>query len=138
MKVAKEYRWEMGHRLPFHDGGCRNLHGHSYRMEIELEGGRDENGMVIDYYEVDKIIEPIIEELDHAFMVNINDKELLDTLKKLDSRRVEVEFDSTAENICSYFLEKIRDSDLPGSITKIKVTVAEMENSYAQDEMNLT
>ena len=36
MKIAKEFRWEMGHRLPLHDGACRNLHGHTYKAVVTL------------------------------------------------------------------------------------------------------
>ena len=38
MKIAKEFRWEMGHRLPEHFGLCKNIHGHSYKMVVEFEG----------------------------------------------------------------------------------------------------
>ena len=38
MKVAKEFKWEMGHRLPEHFGNCKNIHGHSYKMIAEFEG----------------------------------------------------------------------------------------------------
>ena len=27
MKIAKEFRWEIGHRLPEHFGLCKNIHG---------------------------------------------------------------------------------------------------------------
>ncbi len=82
MKVAKEFRWEMGHRLSEHFGLCKNIHGHSYRMIVEFEGELNEQGMVIDFYDVEKIITPIIEKLDHAFMVNINDEGVIKFLEK--------------------------------------------------------
>ncbi len=84
MKIAKEFRWEMGHRLPEHFGQCKNRHGHSYKMLVEFEGELDENGMVIDYYDVEKIVKPIIEKLDHAFLVNKNDKHTREFLEKLN------------------------------------------------------
>ncbi|MGA1250362.1 MAG: 6-pyruvoyl trahydropterin synthase family protein, partial [Candidatus Kapaibacteriota bacterium] len=50
-RIAKEFHWEMGHRLPFHDGGCQNIHGHSYTMRVEVIGEIDPaTGMVIDYF----------------------------------------------------------------------------------------
>ncbi len=82
MKIAKEFRWEMGHRLPEHFGLCKNIHGHSYKMLVEFEGELDKNGMIIDYYDVEKIINPIIEKLDHAFMVNKDDKIVLGVFRK--------------------------------------------------------
>ena len=108
MKIAKEFRWEMGHRLPEHFGLCKNIHGHSYKMIVEFEGELDKNQMVIDYYDVEKIINPVIEKLDHSFMVNIDDKIVIEFLEKMNSKKVVVGFNSTAENICNYLLSEIK------------------------------
>lgn len=137
MKIAKEFSWEMGHRLTFHKGKCKNLHGHTYKCMVELNGIQDYNGMVLDYYELKKIVDPILEELDHSFMVYKNDIELLNALEKMNSRKVVVDFETTAENICLYLLEKIKSSALPSNIKSIKVRVLETENSYAEEEAAL-
>ena len=137
MKIAKEFRWEMGHRLPFHEGKCKNLHGHSYKCMIELSGEAMKNGMVLDFYDVKKIIEPIIDNLDHSFMVYKDDKELLEALTVLNSKMVVVDFQSTAENICCYLLDKIKKSQLPANISKIKVRIFETENTYAEEELSI-
>lgn len=137
MKIAKEFSWEMGHRLPFHEGKCRNLHGHSYKCMIELSGIPDKNGMLLDYYDLKKIIDPMIEDLDHSFMVNSSDKELIATLDQLKSNKVIVDFDSTAENICLYLLNKVKVSALPKNIEEIKVRVLETENTYAEESCKL-
>jgi 6-pyruvoyltetrahydropterin/6-carboxytetrahydropterin synthase len=137
MKIAKEFRWEMGHRLPEHFGLCKNIHGHSYKMIVEFEGELDENQMVIDYYDVAKIINPVIEELDHAFMVNIDDKVVLEFLEKMNSKKVVVGFNSTAENICNYLLSEIKKSNLPSNISSIKVRVYETQFDYAEETMRL-
>jgi len=134
MKIAKEFKWEMGHRLTFHQGKCKNLHGHSYRCMIELSGKPDKNGMLLDYYDLKKIIDPIIEKLDHSFMVYEKDYELIDVLDKLNSNKVVVDFESTAENICTYLLNEIKKTSLPSNIEGIKVRVLETENTYAEEE----
>ncbi|PKL81934.1 MAG: 6-carboxytetrahydropterin synthase [Ignavibacteriae bacterium HGW-Ignavibacteriae-3] len=135
MKIAKEFSWEMGHRLPFHNGKCKHLHGHSYKCMVELTGDPDSNGMVMDYFDVKKIIAPIIDELDHSFMVSRNDKEVIEMLDKLNSRKVVVDFESTAENICLYLLNKVKSSNIPDNVKAIKVRVFETENTYAEDEI---
>ena len=137
MKIAKEFRWEMGHRLKFHKGKCINLHGHSYKMMVEFSGEIDGNGMVLDYYDVKEIIAPIVEELDHGFLVYEQDKELVEILKKLNSKHTVVNFESTAENLCKYFLKKISEKELPKNINGISVKVFETENTYAEEELNL-
>ena len=137
MKVAKEFMWEMGHRLPFHKGKCKNLHGHTYKLILEIEGEPDESGMVIDYYDVFKVVNPVIENLDHAFMAWREDKELIDALRKLDSKVVIVDFHSTAENICKYLLKLIKDEKLPGKINALTARVYETPDSYAEDTIFL-
>lgn len=137
MKIAKEFRWEMGHRLPEHFGLCKNIHGHSYKMIVEFEGELDKNQMVIDYYDVEKIINPVIEKLDHAFMVNVNDKIVLEFLEKMNSKKVIVDFNSTAENICSFLLSEIKKCSLPSNISSIKVRVYETQFDYAEESLRL-
>lgn len=137
MKIAKEFRWEMGHRLPYHNGKCRNLHGHSYKLLVEFEGHVDPNGMVMDYYDVKEVIAPLVDKLDHAFLVYQDDTDLVDAIMNLDSKIVIVNYHTTAENICIYFLEKIKSSKLPQNIKKIKVKVFETETTYAEEELIL-
>lgn len=137
MKIAKEFRWEMGHRLPEHFGLCKNIHGHSYKMIVEFEGELDQNQMVIDYYDVEKIIDPIIQKLDHSFMVNKNDKIVLDFLEKMNSKKVIVNFNSTAENICNYLLSEIKNAPLPPNISNVKVRVYETQFDYAEETLKL-
>lgn len=137
MKIAKEFHWEMGHRLPEHFGLCKNIHGHSYRMIIEFEGELDEQGMVIDFYDVEKIIAPIIDELDHAFMVKDDDVIALDFLEKLNSKKIVVSFESTVENICKYISDQIIKSNLPKNIQYITVRVYETAEDYAEEKVSL-
>jgi 6-pyruvoyltetrahydropterin/6-carboxytetrahydropterin synthase len=137
MKIAKEFSWEMGHRLPEHFGKCKNIHGHSYKMIVELEGDVDKNGMVLDYFELKKIINPIVEELDHAFLVYKDDHEVLDFLTKIKSKKIVVDFQSTVENICSYFLTKIKNYNLPANIRSVKVRICETPDDYAEEEVQL-
>lgn len=137
MKIAKEFRWEMGHRLPEHFGMCKNIHGHSYKMLVEFEGELDKNEMVIDYYDVEKIINPIIEKLDHSFMVYKEDNTVLEFLEKMNSKKVVVDFQSTAENICLYLLNEIKKASMPGNVKNLKVRVYETPFDYAEETAKL-
>ena len=138
MKIAKEFRWEMGHRLPDHFGKCKNIHGHSYKMMVELEGELDSNGMIIDYYVVKEIIEPIVEKLDHSFMVSQKDNMVIEFLEKLNSKKVVVDFDSTVENITRYLIMEIKKAKLPSNVKGIKVRVCETPDDYAEETTNLS
>lgn len=137
MKIAKEFRWEMGHRLQCHKGKCFNLHGHSYKLLVEFTGGVEDNGMVLDYFDVKEIISPIVEELDHSVIISNKDVALKDAIQKLNSDHVLVDFETTAENLCHYFLDKIKAANLPSNITDILVKVFETENTYAEEAICL-
>ncbi len=135
MKIAKEFRWEMGHRLLCHAGKCYNLHGHSYRMQVEVTSDDLINGMIMDYYDLKKTVEPLVEELDHSFMINSKDEKLLDSVEKLKTKKVVVDFETTAENICNYVLSNIKEAGLPEHIKEVKVKIFETSTSYAEESL---
>lgn len=132
MKVSKEFRWEMAHRLPFHEGRCKNLHGHSYKALIQFEGELDKNGMLIDFYDIHKIVHPVIDEMDHSIICDKNDSELIEFARKINERTVIIDFPSTAENICIYILNRILDQNLPENLKSITVRVYETLDSFAE------
>lgn len=138
MKIAKDFRWEMGHRLQCHKGKCYNLHGHSYKLQIEFDGSVDPaTGMVLDYFDMKDIVAPIVERLDHTVAVWEKDAELIEKLKELNSANVILPFETTAENLVGYFLSEVSKANLPKGISKIKVRVCETENTYAEDEISI-
>jgi 6-pyruvoyltetrahydropterin/6-carboxytetrahydropterin synthase len=137
MKIAKEFHWEMGHRLPEHFGKCKNIHGHSYKMIVEVEGDVLDSGMVMDYYDLKKIVNPIIEEVDHAFMVYKNDKKIVEFLEEMNSKKIVVDFQSTVENICRYFLDKINSAGLPNNVNSLNVRIYETHDDYAEEKILL-
>lgn len=141
MKISKQYHWEMGHRLPFHKGLCKNIHGHSYRMNVEITGGLDKNGMVIDFFDLNKIVKPIIEKYDHAFLCWKGDKKVLNFLTKNKMKKVVVDYHSTVENICADFTDKLTNEllDIKGhKFEELTVKIYESPNSYAEKSRLLT
>ena len=137
MRIAKEFRWEMGHRLLCHAGQCKNLHGHSYRMQVEVTSDELLNGMVMDYYDLKQTVQPFVDELDHCFIINSKDEKLLEAAEELKTKIVVVNFETTAENLCRYFIDKILEKGLPKKIQKLKVKIFETSTSYAEEEINL-
>ena len=93
--ISKQFRWEMGHRLPFHEGLCKNIHGHSYEAHVILTGEPDANGMVMDYYDMKLLIQDKLDELDHCFLCDADStRERSDNCREhrthvADARRVE-------------------------------------------------
>ena len=48
-RVTCTFAFEAAHHLAWHPGRCRNLHGHSYRLDVSVEGPLDANGVVLDF-----------------------------------------------------------------------------------------
>ena len=58
--VQKEYfNFAAAHFLIFPDGSKERLHGHNYRVYVEIEGELSEHGLVIDF----KLVKPVVKEL---------------------------------------------------------------------------
>lgn len=70
--VSKRFSFEAAHSLPHLPVGhkCRNLHGHSYVVEIFCTGPLDARGFVVDYADISAAMKPIIDSLDHQ---NLNE-----------------------------------------------------------------
>ena len=91
----------------------------------------------MDYYDLKKIVNPIVEDLDHAFMVYEKDKQIIEFLESMKSKKVIVEFQSTVENICKYILHKIKKQEIPSNVNKLRVRIFESIDDYAEEEMEL-
>lgn len=72
-RICKSFTFDAAHQLPNHDGKCANLHGHTYRVEVEFAGRVIEEGpkqgMVVDFGDVKRVwkehLEPL---LDHRYL----------------------------------------------------------------------
>jgi 6-pyruvoyltetrahydropterin/6-carboxytetrahydropterin synthase len=69
MELSKEFRFEASHILPKHPGKCSRLHGHSWVLKVYVKGEIDtETGFVIDYADLKKVVQPIVDSLDHRHL----------------------------------------------------------------------
>ena len=138
MKVAKRFRWEAAHRLPWHTGGCQHLHGHSYRMRVELEGETGEHGMVIDFKEIKRVLAPLVDAWDHATLVADYDEPLREAVEQLGSKYAVLPFDTTSENMCRYVADYLTteaaDVLQRHGIERVRVRIHETETCYAEHE----
>ena len=100
-------RFSAAHHLPYYDGPCNNLHGHTWHVEVWLTGTVDpDTGMVVDFKDIKNII-------DHY-----------------DHRNLNVFFDNpTAEHIVSWIHKRILSLD---EVDSVRVRLWESENSYAE------
>lgn len=71
VEITKKFEFEAGHYVPGHEGRCKYVHGHSYKLYVTLSGPISENGVVVDFSTLNSIVVPLINERDHGFMNDI-------------------------------------------------------------------
>lgn len=65
--VTKEFTFDAAHYLTKYHGKCENLHGHTYKLHITVEGKRNTEGMVLDFVVLKRIVkEHVLKNLDHS------------------------------------------------------------------------
>ncbi len=71
VRLTRAFTFEAAHRLPTFPEGhkCRRLHGHSFRIEIEVAGPvPEESGYLIDYADLKTAMQPLLAQLDHYYL----------------------------------------------------------------------
>jgi 6-pyruvoyltetrahydropterin/6-carboxytetrahydropterin synthase len=72
--VTRTFAFEAAHELPWHEGRCRRLHGHSYRLEVTVEGPVGPNGMVVDFADVKAVVQrEVVDRYDHHYLNDVVD-----------------------------------------------------------------
>lgn len=81
------------HRLRGYQGDCEQLHGHNYKLELEVRAtALDELGMAVDFRQIRALAREVVATIDHRF---------LNEIPPFD------EVNPTAENIAAYLYEGI-------------------------------
>jgi 6-pyruvoyltetrahydropterin/6-carboxytetrahydropterin synthase len=102
-------------------------------MWIEITGEPDENGMVLDYFVLKQLIDPMIAEVDHAFLCDRSDKLICEFLESSGLKAAYVDFPSTAENIAKWFYERLSDVFAPMKhLRELRVRLQETERTFAE------
>lgn len=71
MFITKCFTFDAAHALTRYYGKCENLHGHTYRLEVTVEGPVRDNGMVVDFLLLKRVVKrQVLDQLDHQ---NLND-----------------------------------------------------------------
>jgi 6-pyruvoyltetrahydropterin/6-carboxytetrahydropterin synthase len=123
-----------GHRVVGHEGKCRHLHGHNYRMHFVCEAAQlDSIGRVIDFSVIKAKLCAWLEDVwDHKMLI-WQDDPLLPELQKIDPSVVVVPFNPTAENIGQHLIQEVAPDLLHGTgVSLIKCVVEETRKCSAE------
>lgn len=132
VRITKEFNFEMAHALHNYDGACKNIHGHSYVLEVTLKGEVKKCGFVIDFKELKFIVnKEIIEKLDHALLLYKKSYDQFPELRSLPTKQIEVDFNPTCENMLLYFVDGLKDK-LPVDVELERVFLRETPSSFAE------
>lgn len=125
VRVEKEaFNFASGHFLIFADGSREELHGHNYRVSVELEGELDPAHIVLDFRNFKLIVKNLSDTLDHRMLLPAENP-LLKIERQIDAWTVRFGSDqmafphkdvvllpianTSAELLARYFCERIRD-----------------------------
>jgi 6-pyruvoyltetrahydropterin/6-carboxytetrahydropterin synthase len=139
IRISKEFVFDMAHALHKYDGLCKNIHGHTYKLQVTLRGpiNTDENstklGMVLDFSELKRIVKiPIIDRFDHALAVNTKHDMQKDVKHyQEEGKFIELPFQPTCENLVVYFAEIIQ-KELPSHVQLHSLRLYETPTSWGE------
>lgn len=120
ISVTKEVTFDCAHMLSGHAALCKNLHGHTYKVQVTVVGdqvvGGSSDSMVLDFKHLKEAIsEVIIKKFDHAVIFSDEDfrnpaeEELYDWAKRHSMRHFVMLGRTTAEQMSFYFSQKIEE-----------------------------
>jgi len=124
IKISKRYDFDSAHQLHLDEctvdenedmfGKCNNLHGHTYSLIVTVSGNVDKKtGMIMNYFDLDKIVKPLVADLDHKFLNDVFPGML-----------------TTSENMVLQIANWIRTS-LPSNVWLAEVTISETPKTTA-------
>lgn len=137
--ITKIFHFEAAHALVGYDGKCRNIHGHSYELQVTVKGmpidepENPKNGMVIDFKDLKQIVnEEVVERLDHSFIIGTNmPDDFVESAKQNFDKIVCVAYQPTTENMLADFAERIKVK-LPQNVDLYSVRLQETRDSFAE------
>lgn len=139
IRLTRLFTFEMAHALQNYDGPCKNIHGHSYKLQVTIIGtplaktADPKNGMVMDFGDLKKLVnQTIVDELDHALLLRQDSPtELIEMLRKLNHKLVLTTYQPTCENMLLDFKEKLRNT-MPANVALHSLKLWETQNSFAE------
>ncbi len=145
MRLTKQFGFEMAHALPDYPGKCRNIHGHSYKLFVTVEGqpleghclqpkGTAPEGMLVDFHQLKMIVEEaIVSRFDHALVLPRKEgtETPADSLGGYQAKVIMLDFPPTTENLLVHFAQLL-DGRLPEGTRLYALKLYETETSCGE------
>ena len=136
IRVTKQFDFEAAHALDGYEGKCKDIHGHSYHLQITVIGEpvADEHnsakGMVIDFGDIKRIVkETILSLFDHRLILRTDSRFV--GIEKSNERVRYVDYQPTCENMLIEIVDVLRGQF--GKEVKLhSIFLRETANSYAE------
>jgi 6-pyruvoyltetrahydropterin/6-carboxytetrahydropterin synthase len=70
IRIHKDYlKFSAAHFLIFPDGTAERLHGHNYKVYVEVHGALDAHGLVMNFKEIKPMVKELVDELDEHLLI---------------------------------------------------------------------
>lgn len=114
--IQSEHSFDSAHFLATYDGKCKNIHGHRWRVIVEvqkdqlIESGQLE-GMVTDFTYLKDDVKALVDAFDHGLIIQEGTmrEKTLECLIEDGFNIIMVNFRPTAENFAEYFYNKMEE-----------------------------
>ncbi|SFL83633.1 6-pyruvoyltetrahydropterin/6-carboxytetrahydropterin synthase [Desulfomicrobium norvegicum] len=127
LTITKEFSFHAAHRLHLRDlsesdnlriyGNCARLHGHTYRLQVQLAGRPDETGMILHFGELKGIVQrKVLSRYDHADLSDLPEYH---------------DLPATAENMAEHIFRTLDCALVSDRFRLEQVTVYETQTAWA-------
>ncbi|HEY8804929.1 MAG TPA: 6-carboxytetrahydropterin synthase QueD [Clostridium sp.] len=114
--LKSEHSFDSAHFLSGYRGKCANIHGHRWKVEVEVQSetlvkGGQLDGMIIDFGDLKKDVKSMVDAYDHALIVQVGSMrdETLNCIKQDGFNVILVDFRTTAENFAEFFFNIMKE-----------------------------
>jgi 6-pyruvoyltetrahydropterin/6-carboxytetrahydropterin synthase len=136
ISITKIFRFEAAHAIHGYPGSCKNIHGHSYELQVTVKASQWDGGyvnglgIIIDFKDLKAIVQAeVVNKLDHKLILSRSYLNQSNSFPKLDELVV-FDVEPTAENLLIFARDLIINA-LPDHVQLQSLKLWETRDSYA-------